>query len=210
MVVRRWNHLVHILTMISSPSARLSATHGDPRLPNLKRRVPEEKKTAQKAGSHGEANNGLHTPAGLYIPGIRLLKQLRLRLSSAVGVYNAYPCLTSTTLRKARSSDPRFIPSLAMEGLGLAGLFGNIGRHAVSEKKITQHPLSFAGPLHMQGEAPPHAAYEVGIRRHARLKSNYGTKSLVRYLKTAYGALVLPDTFLRALAGKPPKYDLLK
>jgi hypothetical protein len=70
----------------------------------------------------------------------------------------------------------------------------------------------FAAPLHMQGEAPPHAAYEVCIRRHARLKSNYGAKSLVmsRSLKTAYGAPVLPDTLLRALAGKPPKYDLLK
>jgi hypothetical protein len=39
---------------ISSSSADFSATHGDPRLPNLKRRLPgkqKEKKTAQKAST---------------------------------------------------------------------------------------------------------------------------------------------------------------
>ena len=45
--------------------------------------------------------------------------------------------------------------------MGLAGLFGNIRRHAVSEKRVTQRILSFTAPLHMQGEAPPHAAYAV-------------------------------------------------
>jgi hypothetical protein len=62
--------------------------------------------------------------------------------------------------------------------LGLAELFGNIGRHAVSEKRVTLRILSFAAHLHMQAEAPPHAAFEVCIRRHARLESNYGAKSL--------------------------------
>ena len=46
LVFRRWNHPVHVLTLLSSSSARLSATHGDFRLPNLKRRLPGEKKTA--------------------------------------------------------------------------------------------------------------------------------------------------------------------
>ena len=43
-VFRSGNDTAHILTLISSSSARISATHGDPRLPNLKRRLPEEKK----------------------------------------------------------------------------------------------------------------------------------------------------------------------
>ena len=50
MVFRGSDHAIHVLTLISNSSARPSATDGDPRLPNLKRRLPEEKKTAQKAG----------------------------------------------------------------------------------------------------------------------------------------------------------------
>ncbi len=64
LVFRRWNHPVHVLTLISSSSARLSAAHGDPRLPNLKRRLPEGKKNQLRRQVATVNNNGLHTTVG--------------------------------------------------------------------------------------------------------------------------------------------------
>jgi hypothetical protein len=44
MEIARLDGAIPVLTPISSSSAGLSATHGDPRLPNLKRRMPEKQK----------------------------------------------------------------------------------------------------------------------------------------------------------------------
>jgi hypothetical protein len=107
----------HVLTLISSLSARVSATHGVPHLPNLKRRLPEEKKTAQKAGSHGEDKNGLHrcTITGLWFFGLHTpgTSMFSLRLCSAVGIY--LKCIIYVSLRllsrRARSPKPRYISS---------------------------------------------------------------------------------------------------
>ena len=44
LVICRKGGSIQVLTPISVSSARLSATHGDPRLPNLKRRMPEKQK----------------------------------------------------------------------------------------------------------------------------------------------------------------------
>ena len=149
MVFRRWGHLVHILALISSSSARLSHT----------RRLSSAKPKTPLSTGRGEKNQLRRQVATVkirmvcisqldsggckpYTPRTRLLisRQLRLRrLSSAVGIYNVSFRLE---LRKGRSSEPRFAlyfsPWLC-EGstLGLAELFGNIKRHAVSEKSVT-------------------------------------------------------------------------
>jgi hypothetical protein len=47
-LLRSKTDAVPVLTLISSSSARLSAAHGDPHLPNLKRRLPEGKKKKKK------------------------------------------------------------------------------------------------------------------------------------------------------------------
>ena len=48
LVICRKDGSIQVLTPISVSSARLSATHGDPRLPNLKRRMPEKQKKNSK------------------------------------------------------------------------------------------------------------------------------------------------------------------
>jgi hypothetical protein len=53
---RSGNKAAHILILISSSSAQISATHGDPRLPNLKRRLPERTKKNNLEGEEPEDN----------------------------------------------------------------------------------------------------------------------------------------------------------